>query len=144
MMSTWVVVTDSRRARVFESSAADPALKEIKDLLNPLSHQQVPDERGQGAAGRSGTQHGLESRTQPKQHDAQQFVHEISSFLHKEHAANHFKDLLLVAAPEWVGHLQQALHDSVKAVMQKPVQKDLVHCTPAELLEQIKAFLKPH
>ncbi len=144
MMSTWVVVTDSRRARVFESSPANPALKEIKDLLNPLSHQQTPDGRGQGAAGSSGTQHGLESRTQPKEHDAQQFAHEISSFLHKEHAANHFKDLLLVAAPDWLGHVQQALHESVKAVMQKPLQKNLVQNTPAELLDQIKAFLKPH
>lgn len=142
-MSTWVLVSDSRRARVFEVGMEGKALKEIRDLLNPASHQQTPDERGRGSS-HSGTQHEMQPRMLPKEHDVRQFAREVSDFLHTEHAANHFRELLIVAEPDWLGHLEAALHDSVKAVMQKPLPKNLVHSTPAELLDRISSFLKPH
>jgi protein required for attachment to host cells len=143
-MSTWILVTDSRRARVFEAADKVSALTEVRDLLNAASHQQTPDERGRGVGSHTGTQRGMEPRTLPKEHDAQQFAREVSEFLRVEHAANHFGKLFVVAAPDWLGHLQAALHDSVRAVMQTPLQKNLVHSTPAELLDEIRALLKPH
>lgn len=138
-MNTWVVVTDSRRARIFTQPEKGAALEELNDLVHPAFGRGDADSRGRGFDGRGGTRHGLEPKTLPKEHDAAEFAHELGQYLKNELAANHFKDLVVVAAPDWLGHLRQSLHDSVTDVLKKTLPKDLVTCSPADLLAQLKS-----
>lgn len=138
-MGRWVVVTDSRRARIFEVAPDRSALKEVDDLVNTASHEPVADSRGHGFDGRGGTRHGMESKTLPKEHDMALFAHELSRFLQREFAANHFKELVLVAAPDWLGQLREALHDSVLAVLKPSIPKNLTLSPVSELLDHLKS-----
>jgi protein required for attachment to host cells len=118
---------------------APAGLQEVHDLVHPAVGSDDPDSRGRGFDGRGGTRHGLEPKTLLGEHDAAQFAQELGRFLQRELDAKHFQTFVLVAAADWLGHLRQTLHHSVKTALTKTLSKDLLQCSTAELLERLKA-----
>lgn len=138
-MGVWVVVSDSRRARIFDAEKNGAVLSEIADFSNPGGHREEPEPARRSLDRRGGAWHGLAPRETPQEHDAVIFANDLSEYLYQEWAAHHFSDLVLIAGPEWLGHLRQALPQSVAATVGKTITKDLTRSSLEDLTEYVKA-----
>lgn len=138
-MTRWVLVADSRRARVFSCDDAKFALNEVADLAHPLASQQGDNPTGRIFAGGSGTRHGMEPATLPKEKELHAFAAQLAHYLQHEFSQQRFSKLILVAAPDFLGEVRAALPDALSAAVSGSVAKDLVACTSAEIANYLNA-----
>lgn len=138
-MSVWAVVTDSRRAHIFDIAKNGAELSEIADFTNISTLDTTAEPKRRHLDRRGGNWHGLTPKNTPQEHEAILFANEISEFLYKEWAAHHFSDLVLIAGPEWLGHVRQALPDSVAATVGRTITKDLIRHSEHELAMHLKS-----
>ncbi len=139
-MTSWLLVADSRRAKIFSINDKRFDLREIADLAHPS-----PSQRGESPAGRvfatqSGARHGLEPAMSPEEKDKHAFAAEIALYLQDNFAQRRFSDLTVAAAPEFLGELRAALPDSVGAAVSASLNKNLLSYSDAEL----SAYLREH
>lgn len=141
MADTWILVADSSRARLFEIARDDPALKEVAAFTNPegrmaqrdLVHDRLP--RVNESMGRS--RHAIEPHTTLKQKSTDQFVRRLSRELEQGHAAHSYKNLVLVAAPRFMGALHGALDDALRKCVVAEVKRNLTPMSPAKIREHL-------
>lgn len=141
MADTWVLVADSSRARLFEVAREDPALKEVAAFTNPegrmaqreLVHDRLP--RVNESMGRS--RHAIEPHTTLKQKSTDQFVLRLSRELEQGRAAHSYKNLVLVAAPRFMGALRGALDDALRKCVVAEVKRNLTPMSPAKIREHL-------
>lgn len=138
-MSVWVMVSDSRRARIFDVGKNGAELNELADFTNQTAREYPPALNRRSLDARGGAWHGLAPRETPQQHDAQLFAGELAEYLYKEWATHHFEDLVLVAAPEWLGTLRQALPGGVTGAIRRTINKDLTRAGGDEIIAQLVA-----
>ncbi|HET8711512.1 MAG TPA: host attachment protein [Spongiibacteraceae bacterium] len=143
-MTSWVVVADSRRARIFANEGAHFSLREVADFAHPLESLHGGNPKGHISAGSSGTSHGMEPATLPKEKSRHAFAHEIANYLQQEFAQKHFSKLILVAAPEFLGEVRAALPDKLGSVVSGSVAKDLVACTQGDISKYLDAQSSLH
>ncbi|HSN01280.1 MAG TPA: host attachment protein [Rudaea sp.] len=143
MADTWVLVADSARARLFEVARDDPALKEVAAFTNPegriaqreLRHDRLP--RVNESMGRS--RHAIEPHTTPRQKSTDRFVRTLRDELERGRAARDYKNLVLVAAPRFMGALHGALDEALQRCVVAEVRRNLTLMQPAK----IRAHLPP-
>ena len=138
-MKAWILVADSRRAKIFEMIGKFAGMVEVADFIYP----HVDTEPGGNPAarvvtGRAGTRHGMEPRALPKEHEVKEFAAGLASYLDKQFSIHAFSELVLVASPEFLGAVRGALHGNLQAAVTHSINKDLTRCTPAEIMEQVK------
>lgn len=109
MPTTWTLVADRTRARLFSSSRATEPLVEVRDFVNPdgreLAQELVTDRpsRMPGMVGRA--RGALEARTSPEEHAAEVFARGICTVLDRGLVDRECERLVLIAAPEFLGLL---------------------------------------
>ena len=117
MKKTWILVADSSRARFFSATSAKSTFNEVTDLANAegrLHEREITtDLPGKGAGKDAGSKHSYENEVSPKQQEIQAFAREIARYLEDAQAANKFDQLILVAAPTFLGLLRKQLSDQV-------------------------------
>ena len=130
MCASYVVVAESSRVRIFEMINRDTPLKELVDMVHPQSraHEQ---ELTSDLPGRSFDSHGqgrhvMESNVDTKEQEAIVFAGQLGDYLNSECGQNKFKNLFLVAAPEFLGHLRKKLSDETKRHIVQEVNKNIV------------------
>lgn len=137
-MKTWVVVADNRKARVFSAVDNFSSLKEECDFIHPReSGDGNPHSRGGDGLG--GSRHGLEPRTLPHEADIKSFAHELAQFLDLSLQEKRYGDLVLVAGPQLLGELRNALDKKVSASIRRSINKDLGQCSPAEVADYLQS-----
>jgi len=136
-MSNWLLVANSRRAKIFSVSGAHYELTELADFAHSVESRRGANPSGHIAAASKGTRHGMEPQTLPKEKEAQAFALELAQYLQSEFAQRHFSELTLAAAPEFLGELRSALTEKVRAVA-KAIKKDLTACSDAELSNYLR------
>ena len=141
MKATWVVVADSSRARIFKPETPSSPLTELETLTHPESrlHDQelTSDLPGKHANDTGIGAHGFEDKTEPKKQEAINFAHELARELEKAYTDHEFRQLILVAAPAFLGLLRETLSEPVRAVVRLEIDKDLTK----ESAEDIRAHL---
>lgn len=145
MAQTWVVVADSARARVFEVTDDAPALKEVATFTNPegrmsqkeLRHDRLP--RVNESVGRA--RHAIEPHTSLKQKSTDQFVRLLRHELEQGRVAHSYKNLVLVAAPRFMGALHGGLDDAVRKCVVAEVKRNLTPMSPAKIREHLPQHL---
>ena len=101
MNSTWIVVAESARARIFTVTGSRGDLEEVADLSHPESRlharelsSDLPgrtfDSHGEG-------RHGMEQATDLKDQEAQTFAAEIARHVDRSRLEGCFESLILVA-----------------------------------------------
>ena len=148
METTWIVVADPSRARIFEEVRSPRSLQEIADFVNPLgraSHRELTSD----AAGRSrstglGTRaHSESPGTTQDTHEAERFARELADHLEKARTAHRYETLWLVAAPRFLAMLRKSVSREVMKLIEQEIDKDLTRSTLLEIDSFIAGRRKP-
>ncbi len=153
--STWVLVGDSSRARIFVVGD-DKELKLVQEFDHPesraMAHDLTSDRPGRtqqsgspghGNGGPSnggptkGSRSGMAPHTDPKAVEAEHFAHSLATVLDKGLSSNTTAHLLLVAPPHFLGLLREALPDSVKKRVSASLDKDFTHLGVRDLTTRL-------
>lgn len=126
-MTTWVVVADRFRARLFEAEADRAAMTEIEDLVHPEAREPnrvLADDRQGREAGPWGHQT-FQARTTPHEKETGEFVHELGDRLGRAADEGSYDRLVLCAEPRLLGRLRSGLPEKVSRRVVGEVGKDL-------------------
>lgn len=138
-MTSWVLVADSRRAKLFNIEDARCTLSEVADFTHPVASQHGDNPAGHTFGASTGTRHGLEPATLPQEKEVRAFAVELAKYLQHEFSQQHFSKLILVAAPEFLGELRAALSDSLRAAVSASIAKDLLSYADADLSNYLRS-----
>jgi protein required for attachment to host cells len=126
MKTTWVLVADSEKARLFEFERCQEPWKETACLVNP----ETPHGEGAGrptrvheSVGRA--RHAIEPRTDAKDKAMLHFASSIAATLQAAHEARRFHALVLVAAPRFLGALHRQMDKALLACVSREVRHNL-------------------
>lgn len=138
MSSTWVIVGDGNRARLFALDTAMHSAAEIGDFIHPVGGS---PEHAQSPSGTSGYMRNA-SRPQAGDRDraATAFARELNAILQRGRAARHYQDLVLVAPPPFLETLDGVLHKDVRACVAFSLPMGMTDADPQAIL----ANLPPH
>lgn len=138
-MNTWILVADSRKAKIFEATKKNSGLTELAGFIHPHAESKLGDNpNGRAIGGHGGTRHGMEPQTLPKQVEVKEFAADLARYLEKEFSVHHFSELILVASPEFLGAVRGALNRNLQGAITHSINKDLTQSSPAELMSYVK------
>ena len=155
MDSTWIVSANSGRARIFAQHRGRDALEEINDMVNTPAREPVrateTDSLGQRAAGKS--RHGSGAPLQgngdqphqtPPQHQQELFARDVAHFLIHAHDEGRFKELCVVASPEFLGVLRREMKEKLSAAIKLEIDKDYTRESADDLRRHVQERMRPH
>lgn len=129
MNQTWVVVADSSRARIFQAEGVLGPLREVATLTHPEArlHTQelTSDLPGRAFDSVGAGRHAMERIVDPKEHEALMFAHQVATRLETAYNDGQFAQLVLVAAPRFLGQVRQTLSNQVAAAITYELDKNL-------------------
>jgi protein required for attachment to host cells len=136
-MTTWILVADEFRARLFTAQAHDGKLDEIADITHPEGRMHDREmTRGhlptvQESVGNA--RHAIEPHTTLRDKEAQEFARELSDLLEHGRTTNAYDELMIVATPHFLGMLRSTIGKDVSRLMVKSVGKNATRSTPEEI-----------
>ncbi|MGH8853630.1 MAG: host attachment protein [Telluria sp.] len=162
MQTTWILSANTGRARFFSESSSSEPLQEVEDMVNAAAQLRTEDTETdkldpfsasssrhgiggsegfgmdhQSRAGAPGKQY-QPART-PAQHQADLFAKDVAEYLLKAHGEGRFQQLVISAAPEFLGLLRQKLDPQLQNLVKSEFNKDYTHSTALQLREQLLA-----
>ncbi len=144
MKSTWILVADNSRARIFTAETPSSPLEEIDDLSHSEGRlhdrEMTTDLPGKiKSAGAGG--HTFEQPTDPKKHEAEVFAHSVANYLEDAHNANKFKQLLIIAEPSFLGLLRNQLPEQIKRLVSFELDKNLTKHSAEDIRQHLPEHL---
>jgi protein required for attachment to host cells len=137
--TTWAVVADGGRARVFERRAG--LWSEIEALAfeadDPPSRDWGRDRPGRTHESADQARHAIEPRSDPHEEAKKATAARIAAGLDAAASAGRFDLVFLVAPPRILGTLRSALGPAARRKVSGSLAKDLVHATVEEIVEQL-------
>jgi protein required for attachment to host cells len=135
VLRTWVLIADAGRARVL--SSAGEGLREVSEMRFenelPPTHELVDDRQPRSFNSVGAARHAITGGVDPRRKEKQRFMVQIAEAIEKAHAAKTFDRLVVVAPPQALGDLRDALSDPVKSVTAKEVALDLTKTPDGEV-----------
>jgi protein required for attachment to host cells len=142
-----VLVGDGKRALFLRNTGTVLAPKLVVENVfeqeNPPTREQGTDRPTRGAdftggyAANVGSPRSNIEQTDWHQQNEDRFAKNIAQKLYALAHANHFQQLVIVAAPKWLGVLRQALHKEVLQRVAGEVTKDLTQMTIPAIQEEL-------
>ena len=143
--TTWIVVADGARGRVFSTDARDD---EIDDALpyEFVGSRQPTRERVTDRAGQTLERHGpgghAKSKSQDaKEHDQENLAREIADAMRSGRTDHRFDNLVLIAPPAFLGRLRTALDGPTAKLVTATHAKDLSGLPPHDLRARLRELL---
>jgi len=141
MASTWVVVADSSAARIFDAPLATGAISEIESFVHTEARMHERDlgtDQPGSTKDRAGyAKHGIEPRTSPKEHEAMVFARMLAETIERARAKSQVERVLLVAPPEFLGHLRSALDANTRKIVEREFNFNVVRLAPDEIRKRL-------
>ncbi len=144
MKLTWILIADSTRARVFTADTPSSPLEEIEDFshaVGRLHDREMTSDLPGKIKSVGGGGHAFEQPTDPKKHEADNFARNVAQFLEDAHNANRFEQLLIVAAPSFLGLLRNNLPKQIKKLVHFELDKDLTILSAADIRQHLPQYL---
>jgi len=142
--STWVMVANSSRARLFERRAAGSDLALVREFEHPESRAKggdlVSDRPGHTATDQ-GRRTALDPDTEPKRIAQEQFARELGHALEQGRVQNRYGGVVLVASAPFLGILRAQLPEGVRAQVREAIDKDYTALAERELAAQLSVSL---
>ncbi len=139
----WVVVTDSNRAHIYTqgiNSHKEP-LKLLHTLEHPdskkMDHELQSDRPGRYRVSVETVHGAYASHSDPKEVEWNKFAQELAHTLEQGRVHNQYNQLYIFAGPHFYGLMGMHMNKHVKDMVTKVVQKDYLHLTENELLDEI-------
>lgn len=136
MSNVWVLVADSSSAKIFKSDSQLDLLQEVADLVHSESRmheRDVTSDLPGSNAGEGGSRHGFDGQTGIKEQEAINFAREINSQLETGRNNGQFNQLIVAAAPAFLGVLRQHISENTAKLITHEINKDLVKFSTAEI-----------
>jgi protein required for attachment to host cells len=137
MSNTWVLVAESSRAKLYRVNGRLAPFTEIDAMVHPASRMHegdlVSDTAGSDGGSIGQGRHVIDNKHTAHEHESLQFAKELASRLDSGRTNGDFDKLVLVAPPEFLGHLRNNLSKEVMSMVSRQVDKNLVQ-KPAEVL----------
>lgn len=130
MGTTWVLVADSARARLFEISADHRSMTELGCYASAASRSNARDSmtdrlpRTSESVGEA--RHAIEPHTTVRDKSSNQFARVLSEVLHEGRAGRRFERLVLVAPARFLGMLNGLLDKGLRECLAGELPRDLV------------------
>jgi protein required for attachment to host cells len=143
MDTTWIVVADSSRARIFELQEGEQHLREIEDFLNISGRADADDlrtdERGRFyGKGERNQAHTADPAVFPVEHENELFSRTITQYLDNARNQQRYTRLCLIAAPKFLGLLRNNLHKEVHKLIEEDLPKNISTFTRRQIEEYVK------
>ncbi len=141
--TTWLLVADSSRARLFSANGGTNGLETLSDNFCGEAREKAKD-RGSDRPGRvqesaNSAHHAVEAPTDPKTHEIQRFVQDIAGQVSRDAIANKFDRLIVAAPPQVLGYYRQYLGEQAKARIVAEVPKSFTQLKEHQILERVKS-----
>lgn len=141
MAKICIAVADSSRARLFHSDAPHTPWVEVQDFTCPAARHResglITDSPGQTFDHSGGGQHGLTPRVSQKEEEAILFAKHVTEALVSSHHKGDYQELILIAAPHFLGLVRKALPETLRRCVIEEVNKDVVTFTPERIRETL-------
>lgn len=129
MSTTWILVANRARARLFEFDNRDRSVSELRDFLHPDGRLPAGT-RGENRPPRSMDRmgpgrHAIEPQTEPVTKHAQRFASELTGLLEDGRVHHRFDHLVLIATPRFLGHLRQCMDSRLREQVSREVRRDM-------------------
>jgi len=138
MKLTWLVVADNSKARIFTVDSRMGPIEEIKSIVHTEArlHEQnmTSDLPGRGN-GKGGAGHAYQDEVSPKDQENINFAKQIASELDAARKDGKFKQLMLVAAPGFLGNLRNQLTTQTQKLACFELAKNMSHLGAKEIRE---------
>jgi len=145
MKPTWILVADSSRARIFTTDSSTSPLQEIETLAHPESreHEQemTSDLPGKHQNDTGIGAHGFQDEIEPKQQEMIRFANALANHLDEARKQNRFKQLLIVAAPSFLGLLRKELPEPTQKLVAFELDKNLTQHGPEDIRKHLPEHL---
>lgn len=149
MDATWIVTANASRARFFSQAASSTSLQEVEGMINSGARlrtlESESDKIGPTSAAKSIHNTGgatpnkaYEPHQTPVEHQTELFARNVAEFLLKGQQQGRFRQLCIIASPQFLGILRQQLNSNVASAVSLEINKDYTQASPAELLEHIR------
>jgi len=144
MNTTWIVLANASRARIFESKNEHRA-REVATLVHPASRMSAA-ELGAERAGHSERHNrdigsAYEPPTDAHRKEHAQFARELAQAVHEGVVARRCDTVLLVASNPFLGELKACLSDAASRAVVEYVAKDLTELATLELQHRLAELL---
>jgi protein required for attachment to host cells len=143
--TTWVLIADSSRARVFEHRRSLRSLKLVDEDDRPeLRDRELmrdSDRPGRVRESVGQTRHGMEPQTTTDERLREHFSRELVERLQIGANEQRFGQLLIVAPPAMLGELRSHLDENLRALVIAELDKDLTKIPAHELPEHLEEWL---
>ena len=148
MQTSWVIVTDSTRARIFEKKGANQPLHEFEDLYHPSAYENQNDleHHTRGRFHDVGTLHSHtdDPSVSPLSHQNDLFAKSIALYLEKGRKEAKYHRLFLISSPHFLGVLRNKLGKEVNRLIQNEWAQELSDLSADEVEEFLKEKIVWH
>ena len=128
---TGIIVADSAQAKIYHAENLRASLQLYKTLTHEAARltdkELVSDKAGRSLDSKGHGRHALEMKTDPKENEAVLFAKEIAQTVEKALAQNIFIQLIIIAGPEFLGHLRESLSEPTRHEVVLEINKNLTH-----------------
>ncbi|TMH07388.1 MAG: host attachment protein [Betaproteobacteria bacterium] len=130
LKTTWILVADSSRAKIFEVRGATRDVHEIEAFVHPEGRAHNRDLKSDASGryygkGEQNQGHAATKQVEPQEHEAELFAKRLTDHLEKARATQRFESLHLIAPSKFLGlirrHLAKEAQDLVEATLAKEV-----------------------
>ncbi len=139
--STWIVVADAARARIFTRDGEGLAPQPVTSFSHPDSRERSRDI----ATDRPGrTNDGVDAYmpgTDPQQAAKERFATQLAQWLEREAGRDAYSALVLVAPPAFLGILRNSLDDNTRRRVVHSIDRDLSKIRDHELVPRLQREL---
>ena len=143
--TTWILVADSTKARVFKSPGPNEKLSDtlVHEMEGSNLRSRDIDSDRPGRTFDSGGQgrHAQEPPTDPHRHAKHEFARELTHYLEHERTQGAYDALIVVAPPQFLGDLRSTMSDNVRKLVSQEINKDLSMLPAHELEGHLETLL---
>jgi protein required for attachment to host cells len=139
--TTWVLVADCGRSRLFSWTSAKGDLEELEDAINPdarLREAALTSDRA--SSGHESHGEGLHATTPEhgaREQSSTEFARELAADLKSALNEGRYERLVLICPPEFLGILRGELDHNVCQLVAEVIGLDLTKHTPAEIRKRL-------
>ena len=144
MENTWVLVADSSRARFFVAGSATSPLTEFDTFTHSESRQheqKMTSDLAGSQAGSDGRHHSVNSETDPKKYEAVEFARTISHFLEESRNKHIYTQLIIIAAPSFLGLLREHMTSETAKLVSLELDKNLTQHSAEDIRQHLPTKL---
>jgi protein required for attachment to host cells len=143
--TTWVLVADGAKARVFSFDQGKRELDLVHEMGSEEARQKpseiLSDNEGRRFDTGPNQRSTVGAATDPQRYAKEVFSRDVASYLDKAATQHSYERLVLVAAPQMLGDLRSELSKPAASKVDGELAKDLTNLDQRELIAHLEEVL---